>query len=91
MKEEIQVSSFNQQVKIKVGTKESSNKINIDKNLTKYYSDLAKRWAVSSELVNNEDYSSKYYAQNARLEIESATKEIRQEIEENLSLTKHDF
>ena len=87
MKEEIQVSSFNQQVKIKVGTKESSNKINIDKNLTKYYSDLAKRWAVSSELVNNEDYSSKYYAQNARLEIESATKEIRQEIEENLSLT----
>ena len=87
MKEEIQVSSFNQQVKIKVGTKESSNKINIDKNLTKYYSDLAKRWAVSSDLVNNEDYSSKYYAQKARLEIEAATNEIREEIQDNLSLS----
>lgn len=87
MTEEIKVSSCNEQMKIKVGTKYFSNKVNIDQNLTKYYSDLAKKWAISNDLVNQEDYSSKYYAQKAKLEIEAATTEIRQEIAENLSLS----
>ena len=53
------------------------NKVHIvvtpDKSL--YYSTLSKDWAISNTIVDNEDYSSKYYASESKMHAESAEKQ----------------
>lgn len=41
-----------------------------------YYDGLAKKWAVSDELVNGEDYSAKYYANEAKQKANSVQETI---------------
>ena len=84
----VKISSYSKIPKINIYPKETSNNISIEKDLSKYFSDIAKSWAVSQTLVNNEDYSAKYYAKSAKSNIETATADLRKEIEENLQLAE---
>ena len=46
-----------------------------------YYDGLAKKWAVSDELVNCEDYSAKYYANEAKQKADSAISGAQEALE----------
>ena len=60
--------------------------IEVSKDSSGYYSYLSKQWAVSEYLVNNEDFSAKYYANKAKLEVESAVSEALEEAEEQAGI-----
>ena len=52
---------------LQVGIKNVKNSVQIEENPSHYYSTLAKLWATNMDgLVQNEDYSSKYWAKNAQ-------------------------
>lgn len=52
---------------IQVGIKNVKNSVQIEENPSHYYSTLAKLWATNMDgLVQNEDYSSKYWAKNSQ-------------------------
>lgn len=57
---------------LRVGTVNKSASISLTKDLSSYYSDLSKKWAISSSVVENNDYSAKYYANKASEEVENA-------------------
>lgn len=53
-----------------------ANKITATPDASLYYSNLSKQWAIKMDgLVVGEDYSSKYYAENARIHAETAKME----------------
>jgi len=56
----INVGSDNEDIQIH--PVETVNNINTEVSGDKYYTDLARSWAISDNLVANTDYSSKYYA-----------------------------
>lgn len=51
--------------KINVIKRAGAANITLSQDASGYYSNLAKQWAVSSSKVQDEDYSAKYYAQQA--------------------------
>ena len=63
----VNVSSKNNEISINIST--AGNKSNIKLGTPQnYYENLAKHWAVSEKLVNGEDYSSKHYANESKLQ-----------------------
>ena len=64
----------------------SERVIEVSKDSSGYYSYLSKQWAVSEYLVNNEDFSAKYYANKAKLEVESAVSKALEEAEEQAGI-----
>ena len=58
---------------IQVGTTPPPPNVEVTVDPSSYYVNLAKEWATKmSDKVANEDYSSKYYAENARISAETA-------------------
>lgn len=70
---------------IYVTSKSSKQSINASSDLSNYYSRLSKQWAVSNEIVNNEDYSSKYYAEQTKVIYDDAVNTIGLEKENALN------
>ena len=88
MGNEISTSSNDTPMNINVFSKNNSCKINVENDLTIYYSSLAKKWAISDSLVNNEDYSAKYYAQNIKQNVENIISEAKTEINDEIIIVK---
>ena len=61
---------MNKKTIISANTKQ--NIIRVTNDTTNYYANLSKQWATSENLVENEDYSAKYYAQKSAEEAENA-------------------
>lgn len=65
---------------ITVSSKGVRANINVGVDSSQYYSGLARQWAISDNIVNSEDYSSKYYAKYSKKyaeEINSINEEIK--------------
>lgn len=73
----VNVSSQNNKMNVTVTSGSSSSNINIKPSVSQtdisaspdtamYYSEKSREWAIGSKLVDNEDYSSKYYANKAK-------------------------
>ena len=58
--------------KVNVSAGNVQNQITATADSSQYYSDLAKNWAISDKLINNEDYSAKKYANLAKQDAERA-------------------
>ena len=58
--------------KVNVSAGNVQNQITATPDSSQYYSNLAKNWAISDKLVNNEDYSAKKYANLAKQDAERA-------------------
>ena len=58
--------------KVNVSAGNVQNQITATPDSSQYYSNLAKNWAISDKLVNNEDYSAKRYANLAKQDAERA-------------------
>lgn len=72
----IKISSENNNINVNVAS--AGNKSNVNLSYPQsYYDGLSKQWAISENIVNSEDYSSKHYAEEskkqANLAIEQAT------------------
>lgn len=70
---------------LQVGTRNVKNSVEVEQNPTHYYSTLAKQWAVKIDgMVQDEDYSSKYWATQSKNSAEIAEASI----ETNTNLTE---
>ncbi len=88
MSKEINISSNSTPIKIDVFSKDKSCNINLNNDLTLYYSNLAKQWAISDSLVDNEDYSAKYYAKNIKQNVENIISDAKNEIDDEILAAK---
>lgn len=75
----VDVSSQNNSVSINVSSGGNSANIKATPDMAQYYSEKSREWAISTRIVDNTDYSSKYYAEksatsesNAKLYAEEA-------------------
>ena len=66
----VDVSSQNNSVSVNVSTGGTSASIKATPDMAQYYSEKSREWAISNRIVENIDYSSKYYAEKSK---ESAT------------------
>ena len=62
----VDVSSQNNSVSINISSSGNSASIKATPDTAMYYSEKAREWAISNRIVDNEDYSSKYYANKAK-------------------------
>lgn len=70
---------------LQVGTRNVKNSVEVEQNPTHYYSTLAKQWAVKIDgMVQDEDYSAKYWATQSKNSAEIAEASI----ETNTNLTE---
>lgn len=67
----VDVSSQNNSVSINVSSGGNSASIKATPDMAQYYSEKSREWAISNRIVDNTDYSSKYYAEKSK---ESETK-----------------
>ena len=66
---------------IHVTSLKNTMQVNVSSDMSNYYSKIAKDWAVSNDIVNNEDYSSKYYANKTKITADDALYSIEIEKE----------
>lgn len=75
-----------QKYTIKVATPQDESKVKVTKDSSEYYSKLSKEWAVSNAMVENEDFSSKYYAAQAKKNIQDAAAELQEEMQTQVNI-----
>lgn len=66
----------NKSKSVSVKSTELKNQITAGADMSIYYSNKAKEWAISDKLVDNEDYSSKYHANLAKSYTEEGALQI---------------
>lgn len=59
--------------KITVTSVGTTANVNATPDSARYYSDKSKEWAIGEKLIDNEDYSSKYYANESKKQANIAT------------------
>ena len=59
--------------KITVTSLGTTANVNATPDSARYYSDKSKEWAISDKLIDNEDYSSKYYANESKKQADIST------------------
>lgn len=69
----IQVNvTSNKPKKVSVSSSNVQNEITASADTSKYFSGLARNWATSETLVENTDYSAKYYANKSKVNAENS-------------------
>ena len=58
-----------------------TNKITVTPDYTRYYSEKSKEWAISNKIVDNTDYSSKYYANESKKQADISTAKTAEVVE----------
>ena len=79
----VEINSTNKQIKVNVSSAGSETSIGLSTPQT-YYDNLAKQWAISESIVNNEDFSSKHYAEESKTNSEASNNVL------NAVLTEHE-
>ena len=67
--------------KITVTSLGTTANVNATPDSARYYSDKSKEWAISEKLIDNEDYSSKYYANESKKQADISTAKTTEVIE----------
>lgn len=80
MDEVIFINPTNQTAKVSVTHKYDSENIQVSRDLSLYYSELARQWAQSDTSVDGIDFSAKYYAQQAAMKLESAVQNMQKQL-----------
>ena len=62
----VNVLSANKKIKVSVSAKKNINAVDSSNNMARFYQKLAQEWATSDSIVENTDYSSKYYAEKSK-------------------------
>ena len=67
--------------KITVTSLGTTANVNATPDSARYYSDKSKEWAISDKLIDNEDYSSKYYANESKKQADISTAKTTEVVE----------
>lgn len=69
----------------------TNNQVESTNNLARYYSNISQEWAISDRIVENTDYSSKYYANESKKQADISTAKTAEVVESgNNTLTNID-
>lgn len=77
----VDISSQNNKVSITVSSGSNTANVNATPDSARYYSDKSKEWAISDKIVDNADYSSKYYANESKKQADISTAKATEVIE----------
>ena len=88
----VDISSQNNKINITVSSSGNTANTNVTPDYAQYYSNKSKEWAISDRIVDNTDYSSKYYANESKKQANISTAKATEVIESgNTALTNIDM
>ena len=62
----VDISSQNNKINVTVSSSGNTVNTNVTPDYAQYYSEKSREWAISNKIVDNTDYSSKYYANESK-------------------------
>lgn len=77
----VDISSQNNKVNITVSSSGNTANTNVTPDYAQYYSEKSKEWAISNRIVDNTDYSSKYYANESKKQADISTAKATEVVE----------
>ena len=77
----VDISSQNNKINITVSSSGNTANANVSPDYAQYYSEKSKEWAISEKLIDNEDYSSKHYANESKKQADISTAKATEVIE----------
>ena len=77
----VDISSQNNKINISVSSSGNTANTNVTPDSAMYYSNKSKEWAISNRIVDNTDYSSKYYANESKKQADISTVKATEVIE----------
>ena len=77
----VDISSQNNKINITVSSSGNTANTNVTPDYAQYYSEKSKEWAISNRIVDNTDYSSKYYANESKKQADISTAKATEVIE----------
>ena len=77
----VDISSQNNKINITVSSSGNAANTNVTPDYAQYYSEKSKEWAISNKIVDNTDYSSKYYANESKKQADISTAKTAEVVE----------
>ena len=77
----VDISSQNNRINITISSSGNTANTNVTPDYAQYYSEKSKEWAISNRIVDNIDYSSKYYANESKKQADISTAKTAEVIE----------
>ena len=77
----VDISSQNNKINVTVSSSGNTANTNVTPDTAMYYSNKSKEWAISNRIVDNTDYSSKYYANESKKQADISTAKATEVIE----------
>ena len=77
----VNISSQEKKINIKIQSGSTQTNIGVTQDTAQYYSEKSKEWAISNRIVDNTDYSSKYYANESKKQADISTAKATEVIE----------
>ena len=77
----VDISSQNNKINVTVSSSGNIANTNVTPDSAMYYSNKSKDWAISDRIVDNIDYSSKYYANESKKQADISTAKATEVIE----------
>ena len=77
----VDISSQNNKINVTVSSSGNTANTNVTPDYALYYSEKSKEWAISNKIVDNIDYSSKYYANESKKQADISTAKTAEVIE----------
>lgn len=74
----VDISSGNKKISITVSSTGNNGNVSTNPDMSMFYTERSKEWAISDKIVNNEDYSSKYYAQKSKEQAQISTEKTEE-------------
>ena len=88
----VDISSQNNKINVTVSSSGNTANTNVTPDSAMYYSNKSKEWAISNRIVDNTDYSSKYYANESKKQADISTAKATEVVESgNTALTNIDM
>ena len=77
----VDISSQNNKINVTVSSSGNTANTNVTPDYAQYYSEKSKEWAISNRIVDNIDYSSRYYANESKKQADISTAKTTEVIE----------
>lgn len=77
----VDISSQNNKINVTVSSSGNTANTNVTPDYAQYYSEKSKEWATSNRIVDNTDYSSKYYANESKKQADISTAKTTEVVE----------
>ena len=77
----VDISSQNNKINITVSSSGNTANTKVTPDYAQYYSEKSKEWATSNKIVDNIDYSSKYYANESKKQADISTAKATEVVE----------